>query len=119
MKGFDLIIKDGDAGASRAELINLFESPKQTLYDAINKLKKDGLINGTESRAVAKDGKTRSIEVFNLTEIILIGFRTRSEKAFVFQKWSAEIVKNQFRLQQAQLDHFWDKEDKKDLYLNN
>lgn len=102
--------------ASRSELINLFESPKQTLYDAINKLKKDGLINGTKSRTVAKDGKSRYVEQFNLTEIILIGFRTRSEKAFIFQKWSAEIVKNQFKIQQAQLDHFWDKSDQQDLH---
>lgn len=116
MKGFDLIIKDGDAMASRRELKELFGAPRKTLEDAINKLKKDGLINGAESRLLAKDGKLRKIERFNLTEIILIGFRTRSEKAFIFQKWSADIVKNQFSLQQAQLDHFWDKEDQKDLF---
>lgn len=86
--------------------------PKKTLADTINALKEDGLVVGATSRP--KSG--RSYEVYNLDEIIAIGFRARSEKAIAFQRWSIGIIKNQLRLQQSQLDYFWDKEDQKDLY---
>ncbi len=73
MEDFKIIIRDGEGFATRNEVQYLFEIPRKTLSDAIKTLKQDGLVNGAESRHVAKDGKMRLTEVYNLDEIIAIG----------------------------------------------
>ncbi len=105
--------------ANRNQIEQLYEIPKRTLADSINRLKQDGLIVGAEIRP--KSG--RPYEIYDLDEIISIGFRLRSEKAVKFQRWAREEIRKKLieseekrKMQQAQLDWFWDKQDQRDLY---
>jgi hypothetical protein len=118
-----IALVDDNAFANRTQLQELYQVPRKTLADQIKRLKKDGLVNGAKSRHVAKDGKMRVQEVFDLDEIISIGMRLRSDRAITFQKWARSLIKNellrakkQIKSQQIQLDYFWDKEDQLDLY---
>ncbi len=120
--GLSLI--DGNVFANRKQLKELYNVPRKTLEASISKLKNDGLIIGRNLAISSKDeSRENNTEVYNLDEIISIGFRLRSEVAIKFQKWAREIIKSQLvkayeelRIQQAQLDYFWDREDVKDLY---
>jgi hypothetical protein len=113
-------LQDSEVYANRDQLMELYNVPAMTLSDNIKKLKEDGLIVSTEIRSNLNN---RKIEMYNLDEIIAIGLRLRSDKAILFQRWAIfEIKKSliettkQLRMQQAQLDFFWDKSDQKDLY---
>ncbi len=116
-------LRDNEVYATRKQVQELYDAPRKTLEDNIHILKSDGLISGAEIRHTANDGKAYDTEVYNLDEIITIGFRLRSEKALKFQKWAREIIRDKLfeankmlNMQQAQLDYFWDKSDQKDLY---
>ncbi len=43
---------------------------------------------------VAKDGKTRNADIYNLDVVISVGYRVNSKKATEFRKWSTAILKN-------------------------
>ena len=99
---------DNEVYASRKQLQELYNVPKQTLIDSINVLKSDGLIKGTKIRTLAKDNKNREFEVFNLSEIIALGMRLRSDNAIKFQIWAILqlkeiILKQKDEIRQAQL----------------
>jgi hypothetical protein len=118
-----IALVDDNVFANRTQLQELYQVPRKTLADQIKRLKQDGLVNGAKSRHVAKDGKMRVQEVFDLDEIISIGMRLRSDRAITFQRWARSLIKNellrakkQIKSQQIQLDYFWDKEDQLDLY---
>lgn len=118
-----IVIRNNNAFASRLQVQELYGVAKSSLSEHLSNLKNDGLITGRKTRTVAKDGKMRELEMFDLNEIIAIGFRLRSEKAIEFQRWASNVISNvmlnmQSKIdeQQAQLDYFWDKEDQKDLY---
>ena len=115
--------RDNDVFATRKQIELLYEVPRKTLADNINKLKEDGLITGAKIRHTANDDKQYNTEVYNLDEIIAIGLRLRSDRAIKFQRWAISVLRQtieetnkQLRMQQAQLDFFWDKQDQKDLY---
>jgi hypothetical protein len=99
---------DNEVYASRKQLQELYNVPKQTLIDSINVLKSDGLIKGTKIRTLAKDNKNREFEVFNLSEIIALGMRLRSDNAIKFQIWAIHqlkeiILKQNEEIKQAQI----------------
>lgn len=65
----------------------------------------------------------RTLQVYNLEEILAIGFRLRSEKALIFQKWAISqlknIIENQSKeIRQAQIMESiaWNHLDAKDNY---
>jgi hypothetical protein len=117
-------MRDNEVYATRNQITELYDAPRKTLDDNIKALKSDGLIIGRIVAISSEKAKRKyDTEVYDLDEIISIGFRLRSDKAIKFQKWARDIIKKEltelnqkFRMQQAQLDWFWDKEDQKDLY---
>lgn len=117
------IRSEGEVYASRRQICDLFEVPRKTLFDNITKLKEDGLVSGAKIRTTANDGKNYSTEVFNIQEVIKIGFRLRSEKALKLQDYAAkmldermkEIIKENKRLE-LELSFAWNKIDARDLY---
>lgn len=118
-----IVIRNRNTYASRDQIQELYGTSRTNLLGHIQNLKKDGLVTGRKSRHIARDGKNREIEMFDLNEIVAIGFRLRSDKAIEFQRWASSVISNEIRgmqdklhEQQAQLDYFWDKEDQKDLY---
>ena len=97
--------------------------PRKTLSDNVKELKEDGLINGAKIRHVAKDGKQRLQEVFNLNEVIAIGIRLRSDTAIQLQRDAAKLVIEKMealikdkRMLELELSHVWNKLDNQDLY---
>ena len=121
-----IVFNDENTVANREQLQELYGVPRKTLQDNINALKSDGEIVGAKIRP--KSG--RPYEVYNLEEIISIGFRLRSPKALAFQKWARNVIKEKLteahkkrldaeaklQLQQYQLDRLWDKSDHEQLY---
>src|SRR5680860_673755 len=117
-------ITDGkDQYATRNQIENLYDVPKSTLAENINTLKTDGLINGAEIRSVARDGKQRLQEVFDLNEVIAIGFRLRSDTAIRLQRYAANLLVEKMqtmakerRMLELELSYAWNKSDNEDLY---
>lgn len=109
--------------ANRNQIRSIYQVPKKTLSDNIKRLKVDGLVKGVQIRLVAKDGKQRLQEVFDLNEVIAIGFRLRSDKAIQLQRFAANNLQEQLKINQAknrsleiELSRLWNKMDIKDLY---
>jgi hypothetical protein len=109
--------------ATRKQIEKLYDVAKSTLAENINTLKDDGLINGSEIRSVAKDGKQRIQELFDINEIVAIGFRLRSNTAIKLQRYAANLliekiqtVHKEKRLLELELSYAWNKSDQNDLY---
>lgn len=109
--------------ATRKQIEILYNVPKATLADNIDKLREDGLINGTKIRSVANDGKQRLQEVFTLEESIAIGMRLSSDTAILLQRYAAELIvqkvrglEEQKRLLEIELSYAWNQSDTNDLY---
>jgi hypothetical protein len=118
-----IVLRNNEVYATRKQVQELYDAPRKTLEDNINKLKSDGLVSGAKIRHTANDNKNYEYEVYDLDEIIAIGFRLRSDKAIKFQRWAISVIKTELiesnkriQMQQAQLDYFWDKSDQNDLY---
>jgi len=117
-------ITDGkDQYATRNQIENLYDVPAMTLSDNVKKLKEDRLVNGTKIRMVAKDGKQRLQEVFDLNEVIAIGFRLRSDTAIRLQRYAANLLVEKMqtmakerRMLELELSYAWNKSDNEDLY---
>ncbi len=109
--------------ATRNQIKKLFDVPKKTLSDNIARLKKDGLIRGAKIRLTAKDGKKYNTEVFNLPEVIKIGFRLRSEFALDLQDFASALMVDKYnqiveekRMLEIELSYAWNKSDIDELY---
>ena len=117
-------ITDGQSQyATRLQIELLYEVPRKTLSDNIKDLKKDGLINGAKIRHVAQDGKQRLQEVYDLNEVIAIGFRLRSDTAIRLQRYAANLLVEKMqtmieekRMLELELSYAWNRSDAKDLY---
>lgn len=117
-------ITDGkDQYATRNQIENLYDVPAMTLSDNVKKLKEDRLVNGTKIRMVAKDNKQRLQEVFDLNEVIAIGFRLRSDTAIRLQRYAANLLVEKMqtmakerRMLELELSYAWNKSDNEDLY---
>ncbi|MGI9535127.1 MAG: hypothetical protein ACR2NW_09260 [Thermodesulfobacteriota bacterium] len=131
LKNAGININNGGFNATRDQIERFYDVPKRTLAYNIRKLKEDKMITG-QKVALYSESKKRQydVEVFNAHEVVRIGFRIRSSFALLLQEAASNLIVNQLgqayeqiqkqqkrlHLQQAQLDHFWDKEDIKDLY---
>lgn len=109
--------------ATRNQIEKIYDVPKMTLSNNIKKLKEDGLVNGTKIRMVTKDGKQRLQEVFDLNEVIAIGFRLRSDTAIALQRYAANLMVEKMsamvqekRMLELELSYAWNNSDTKDLY---
>ncbi len=101
---------------TRFQIQKFYEVPEMTLSDNIKRLKEDGLVNGTEIRVVATDGRKRLQEVYDVSEIIAIGFKLRSDKAIRLQRsWIATLIAKN-KLYEIELSYAWNKSDNEDLY---
>lgn len=117
-------ITDGESQyVTRKQIVKLYGVPKTTLADNILALKKDGLVSGSKIRHTAKDGKIYKTEVYNLNEVIAIGFRLRSDTAIRLQRYAANLLREQMqsikeekRTLEIELSYAWSRSDRKELY---
>lgn len=112
--------------ATRVQIEKLFNVPRKTLANNIERLKIDGLLNGAKIRHVAGDGKKRLIEVYTIDEVIAIGFRLRSDLAIKLQRYASNLMVERIdsmikekRLLELELSYAWNKSDVDDLYIRN
>lgn len=119
-----VVVKNGDCKANFGQIRILYDVKRQTLYDTISKLKKDGLIISTETRKNSQKG--RPPQCYDLQSIIAIGLRLRNEKAIRFQKWAISLIKAELqsmteKYHAAKISsniawRLWDQEDKEDYH---
>lgn len=117
-------ITDGkDQYATRLQIEKLYNLPRKTLADIIKALKEDGLISGAKIRHTAADGKQYLTEVYNLNEVIAIGFRSRSDTAIRLQRYAADFMSSRIRglmeekrMLELELSYAWNRSDNQDLY---
>lgn len=104
---------------NRNQLSELFDRDVKTIGKHINNVFKEKELE--ENSAVAKfattasDGKTYSVEHYDLDLIISIGYRVKSQKGVEFRKWATKVLNkhliegytiNQKRLQEKGLEEF-------------
>src|SRR5680860_515979 len=117
-------ITDGkDQYATRNQIENLYDVPAMTRSDNVKKLKEDRLVNGTKIRMVAKDGKQRRQEGFDLKEVIAMGVRLPSDTAIRLQRYAANLLVEKMqtmvqerRTLELELSYAWNRSDNEDLY---
>ena len=80
-------------------------------------------MSGSKIRHTAKDGKIYKTEVYNLNEVIAIGFRLRSDTAIRLQRYAANLLREQMqsikeekRTLEIELSYAWSRSDRKELY---
>ncbi|MFW0695848.1 RhuM family protein [Aliarcobacter butzleri] len=83
---------------SADEIAYIFNVNRPAIVKHIGNIYKDEELeqNSTCSilEQVAKDGKLRKINFYNLDVIISVGYRVNSKKATKFRKWATTILKN-------------------------
>ena len=82
---------------NRNQLSDLFDRDVKTIGKHINNVFKEGelekLLVIANFATTASDGKTYSIEHYNLDVIISVGYRVKSQKGVYFRKWATSILK--------------------------
>ena len=80
------------------QMAEVFDVNRPAIVKHIQKIYKTGELieNSTCSilEQVAKDGKKRRMNIYNLDMIISVGYRVNSQKATKFRIWSTSILKN-------------------------
>ncbi len=80
------------------DIAYIFEVKRPAVVKHINNIYKDKeLVNHSTCsilEQVAKDGKVRKINFYNLDMIISVGYRVNSKKATKFRQWATTVLKN-------------------------
>ena len=80
------------------DIAYIFNVKRPAIVKHIGNIYKDGELieNVTCSilEQVAKDGKVRKINFYNLDMIISLGYRVNSKKATKFRQWATSVLKN-------------------------
>ncbi len=83
---------------SAENIAMLFNVNRPAIVKHIGNIYKDDELSGNLTcsilEQVAKDGKKRKINFYNLDMIISIGYRVNSKKATKFRQWATSILKN-------------------------
>ena len=101
------------------EIATIFDVKRPAIVKHIGNIYKTNELNKDLTcsilEQVAKDGKKRKINLYNLDVIIATGYRVNSKKATAFRKWATNILQdylikgyslNQKRLQQKGMKEF-------------
>lgn len=115
----EIPLKDETIWLSAEQIASIFDVNRPAIVKHIGNIYKSEELdkNSTCSilEQVAKDGKTRKINFYNLDVIIATGYRVNSKKATAFRRWATEVLKkhliegytlNQKRLQQTGMEAF-------------
>jgi len=98
---------------SQAQMCELFERERSVITKHVNNIFKEGELERDSVCAkfahTAADGKTYSIQCFNLDVVISVGYRVKSQRGVQFRQWATNLLKqhlvkgytlNQKRLQE-------------------
>lgn len=82
---------------SQAQMCELFERERSVITKHINNIFKDGELERDAVCAkfahTASDGKTYSIQSFNLDVVISVGYRVKSQRGVQFRQWATNVLK--------------------------
>ena len=81
---------------NRHQLADLFGRDVKTIGKHINNALREELIDLSvvaNFATTASDGKTYSVEYYNLDMILSIGFRVKSQRGIQFRKWANSVLK--------------------------
>lgn len=82
---------------SQAQMCELFERERSVITKHINNIFKDGELERDSVCAkfahTASDGKTYSIQSFNLDVVISVGYRVKSQRGVQFRQWATNVLK--------------------------
>lgn len=83
--------------ATQAQIANIFEVERSVVTKHIRNILKDGELDKNSVCAIfaqtAADGKIYQVTSYNLDVILSVGYRTNSNRAIEFRKWSNKVLK--------------------------
>lgn len=84
--------------ATQAQIAEVFNSERSVITKHIRNILKDKELNEKEVCAkfahTADDGKTYTVQFYNLDIILAVGYRTNSLRAIEFRKWATKTLRN-------------------------
>ena len=89
-------VKEETVWLNRHQLADLFGRDIKTIGKHINNALREELIDLSvvaNFATTASDGKTYSVEYYNLDMILSIGFRVKSQRGIQFRKWANSVLK--------------------------
>jgi len=115
----EIPLKDETIWLSTEQIASIFDVNRPAIVKHIGNIYKSEELDKDSTcsilEQVAKDGKRRKINFYNLDVIIATGYRVNSKKATAFRRWATEVLKkhliegytlNQKRLQQTGMEAF-------------
>ena len=97
---------------SQAQMVDLFDKNKRTISEHIRNIFKEGeLVEDSvvrKFRTTAEDGKSYSVNHYNLDVAISVGYRVKSQRGTQFRMWATQRLKeylvNGYTLNQQRFD---------------
>jgi len=93
----DLSIKDKTIWLDANDIAAVFDVNRPAIVKHIGNIYKSEELEKISTcsilEQVAKDGKKRKVNYYNLDIIISVGYRVNSKKATKFRKWSTSVLK--------------------------
>jgi hypothetical protein len=102
------------------QISSLFDRDKSVISRHLSNIYKEGELDQISTVAknatTAKDGKSYSVEFYNLDAILSVGYRVNSKRGTQFRQWATKRLKdyliegvaiNEKRLEQKNKARFW------------
>ena len=90
-------IKEETVWLTQKQMAELFEKDRRTITRHIQNIYKDGELDENAVCSLfehtAEDGKTYTVQYYNLDMIISIGYRVNSKRGIAFRQWANKILK--------------------------
>lgn len=91
-------LEDETVWVTQAQLVELFQSSKANISEHISNIFEEGELDQDavvrEFRTTATDGKSYSVNHYNLDMIISVGYRVKSKTATQFRIWATKVLRD-------------------------
>ena len=91
-------LEDETIWVTQAQLVELFQSSKANISEHISNVLDEGELDQDavvrEFRTTAADGKSYSVNHYNLDMIISVGYRVKSKTATQFRIWATKVLRD-------------------------
>ena len=90
-------LKDETVWLTQKQMAELFDKDRRTITRHIQNIYKDGELEENSVCSffehTANDGKTYTVQYYNLEMILSIGYRVKSKRGIMFRRWANSILK--------------------------
>ena len=94
----DVMVIDENVWLTQDMIATLYEKGRSTITEHLKKVFSDGELDENsvcrKFRRTGADGKEYNTKFYNLEAVIAIGFRTNSDRAIQFRKWTTSVLKD-------------------------